>query len=144
MTIIEDYLKVLKTAYLFNVHLQRNNASISEVVLYVLKIINTLQNISNNPDVFASIKNLCELLIKQLQKRFHYEINSDFYNVTKRLKLLKLILFLYLLFEQAASILRVGSLKSWAQDNWSKDQYSKGFEALSRVYFQLIKRKKES
>ena len=101
MTIIEDYLKVLKTAYVFtiSVHLQRNNASISEVVPYFLKSINTLQNISNNPDVFTSIKNLCELLIKHLQKRFHYEINSDFYNVTKRLKLLKLILFLYLLIE---------------------------------------------
>ena len=36
MTIIEDYLKVLKTAYVFtiSVHLQRNNVSISGTLCF--------------------------------------------------------------------------------------------------------------
>ncbi len=40
--------------------------------------------------------------------------------------------------------MKVSVLKSWAQNNYGRDYYSKGFEALSRAYYQLIKNKEQS
>lgn len=40
ISIIKEYLTVLKPAYIFNLNLQRNTSSIAEVVLAILKIIN--------------------------------------------------------------------------------------------------------
>ena len=73
---IDDYLKILKPAYLFNLNLQRNSSTIE-----ILKIINIWQKIANNPGVSKSIKSLCEILISQVEKRFNYEITSDIYQV---------------------------------------------------------------
>jgi tRNA/tmRNA/rRNA uracil-C5-methylase (TrmA/RlmC/RlmD family) len=40
--------------------------------------------------------------------------------------------------------LKVSNLKNWVTDNYAKEYYSKGYEALIRVYYQLIKRKQQS
>ena len=78
---IDDYLKILKPAYLFNLNLQRNSSMIAEVVRSIFKIINIWQKITNNPGVNKSIKSLCEILISQVEKRFNYEMTSDIYQV---------------------------------------------------------------
>jgi hypothetical protein len=88
ISIIDDYLRILKPAYIFNLNMQRNSTCIGEVVPYVLKIINSWERIANSPSVCKSIKHLCELLIIQVRKRFDYEINSDIYKVFVRIYLL--------------------------------------------------------
>ena len=81
ISMIDDYLKILKPAYLFNLNLQRNSSTIAEVVPSILKIINIWQKIANNSGVSKSIKSLCEILISQVEKRFNYEMTSDIYQV---------------------------------------------------------------
>lgn len=76
------------------------------------------------PRVSYSIKSLCQLLIQQFEKRFDYEIKSDIYH--------------------AASILRVSVLNSWATDDCCKDYYSKGFNVISKAFFEVIKNKESS
>ena len=61
ISVIKDYLKVLKPAYILNINLQRNSSSIAEVVPAVLKIINNWETIASTTGISESIKNLCDL-----------------------------------------------------------------------------------
>ena len=40
--------------------------------------------------------------------------------------------------------MKVSNLKNWVTENYAEEYYSKGYEALIRVYYQLIKRKQQS
>jgi hypothetical protein len=81
ISIIKDYLKVLKPAYILNINLQRNTSSIAEVIPAISKIMNNWETIVATTGISESIKNLCKLLIEQFKKRFHYEMKCDIYQV---------------------------------------------------------------
>jgi hypothetical protein len=48
------YLKILKPIYLLNIHLQRDNSSIGEVIPAILNIINKLEIIKLTPKLSSS------------------------------------------------------------------------------------------
>jgi hypothetical protein len=70
------YLKILKPIYLLNIHLQRDNSSIGEVIPAILNIINKLEIIKLTPKLSSSCNSLCELLREEIKTRFNYELNT--------------------------------------------------------------------
>ena len=87
IAIINTYLRILKPLYLLNINLQRDNSSIGEIIPVVLNILNKLENIKMTPIMSTSCRNLCELLINELKRRFDYELNSEIYQVNLTLLL---------------------------------------------------------
>jgi hypothetical protein len=75
------YLKILKPIYLLNIHLQRDNSSIGEIIPAILNIINKLEIIKLTPKLSSSCNSLCELLREEIKTRFNYELNSEIYQV---------------------------------------------------------------
>jgi len=81
ISIINTYLKILKPIYLLNIHLQRDNSSIGEIIPAILNIINKLEIIKLTPKLSSSCNSLCELLREEIKTRFNYELNSEIYQV---------------------------------------------------------------
>ena len=79
LTLIQNYVAILIPAYLFNFSLQRQSATIAEVVPSVLRALSDWQIIKNKTSTIG-IK-LCDLLITQFKNRFDYELNSHLYQV---------------------------------------------------------------
>ncbi len=81
--IIQNYLCILSHAYFFNIGLQRQSATIAEIIPSVLKCISSWDSmkdkISNNG------KKLCNLLMTEFKTRFDYELNSHLYLVSQKL-----------------------------------------------------------
>ena len=81
LKIVNYYITVLKPAYKFNIRMQSNSASISDVIPYLLKIFNEWTKIMSSLKTTANCKKLCKLLIGEFKKRFDYELNSKLYQV---------------------------------------------------------------
>jgi hypothetical protein len=80
LTLIKNYVAILIPAYLFNIGLQRQSATIAEVIPSVLRAISDWNFIKNKTSPIG-IK-LCDLLITQFKSRFVYELNSHLYQVS--------------------------------------------------------------
>jgi hypothetical protein len=81
LKIVNDYIEVLKPAYKFNIRMQSNTITISDVIPYLLKMISYWKKQIKSDTVTASCKKLCKLLIKDFKDRFDYELNSIIYQV---------------------------------------------------------------
>jgi hypothetical protein len=81
LKIVNDYIEVLKPAYKFNIRMQSNTATISDVIPYLLKMFCYWNKQIKSDTVTASCKKLCRLLIKDFKDRFDYELNSILYQV---------------------------------------------------------------
>ena len=73
-------MAILIPAYLFNIGLQRQSATIAEVIPSVLRAISDWEMLKDKTSLIG-IK-LCDLLISQFKKRFDYELNSHLYQVS--------------------------------------------------------------
>lgn len=75
---IENYLKILRPAYLVNIGFQSSVSSIADVVHNILKLINYWDNFKTN----QTGSKLCNLLVSAFKQRFAYELDSKLYQVT--------------------------------------------------------------
>ena len=85
LAVIKNYLSILKHAYFFNIGLQRQSATIAEIIPSVLKCMvewNIMQD-----KTLASGKELCELLVSEFQTRFKYELDFHLYLVSIIIKI---------------------------------------------------------
>ena len=139
LTLIKNYLSILKHAYFFNIGLQRQSATIAEVIPSVLKCISEWDIIKDK--TLPSGKQLCELLIIEFKSKFNYELNSHLYLVSF-LDTYNLQEFI-IVFSKASAVLRVAFLNNWAIENFGIESYNKGILALSSLTCaELIREKK--
>jgi hypothetical protein len=85
LAVIKNYLSILKYAYFFNIGLQRQSATIAEIIPSVLKCMVEWNIMKDKTS--ASGKELCELLISEFQTRFKYELDSHLYLVSILIKI---------------------------------------------------------
>jgi hypothetical protein len=85
LAVIKNYLSILKHAYFFNIGLQRQSATIAEIIPSVLKCMVEWNIMKDKTS--ASGKELCELLISEFQTRFKYELDSHLYLVSILIKI---------------------------------------------------------
>jgi hypothetical protein len=71
LAVIKNYLSILKHAYFFNIGVQRQSATIAEIIPSVLKCMVEWNIVKDKTS--ASGKELCGLLISEFQTRFKYE-----------------------------------------------------------------------
>ena len=95
---IKNYVSILLPAYLINIGLQRQSATIAEVVPCILRAISDWEVIKEKTSTTG--KMLCECLIAEFRLRFDYELNSHLYQVTNvyrkyLLNISNLIFYLY-------------------------------------------------
>lgn len=78
MTVIENYLQILKPLYLLNVELQSNEMTIGNLIPLLLKITYILERTQTTIDG----QKLCKLLVSEIKRRFEYELGSSYYRVS--------------------------------------------------------------
>ena len=81
LAVVENYLKILKPAYMLNINLQYNSSTIMDTIPGVLKLIHDWENISRNSSEIP--KNFCNHLIHFTRIKVDYELNSNLYQVIK-------------------------------------------------------------
>ena len=80
--VIENYYQILYDVYDANLHLQKNESVISEVIPLIITLIEgKLKRMS----LYGEPKKFCDLLIKAIYTKFHYELNCDYYKVASLL-----------------------------------------------------------
>ena len=67
------YFQILLPVYQFNLHVQKTESNISEVVPLLATLI---ESKLKRMDVTGSAKALCVLIIKGIDKKFAYELSS--------------------------------------------------------------------
>ncbi len=73
-------LAILKHAYFFHVGLQRQSATIAEMIPSILSCIAIWESMKVKTSENGRI--LCDYLIEEFKKRFDYELNSHIYQVS--------------------------------------------------------------
>ena len=76
---IETYLQILRPAYQMTINFQSNSSSIADLLVSIKRAIYFWENLN----VTGEEKELCQLLVQFVKKKFEYEINSDVYKVIK-------------------------------------------------------------
>ncbi len=74
---IEKYMQILLPAYQFNLVMQKNDATIGDVIPAVKIIISKWSRFNCT----GAYQDLCNNLIKQFNHKFDYELNSNVYRV---------------------------------------------------------------
>lgn len=72
------YFQILLPVYQFNLHVQKTESNISEVLPLLATLI---ESKLKRMDVTGSAKALCVLIIKAIEKKFAYELSSNVYMV---------------------------------------------------------------
>jgi hypothetical protein len=85
LKVINNYIEVLKPAYRFNIRMQTNSITISDVIPQLLRSIGDWNVLINSSKTTISCKKMCKLLISEFTERFDYELNSMIYKVIKNL-----------------------------------------------------------
>ena len=74
---VETYLQVFHNSYLLNVGFQSNESTIADVIPGIIKLKSELTRMELDPET----KRLAILIIKALNAKFDFELNSDVYKV---------------------------------------------------------------
>ena len=94
LKIVKNYVSILLPAYLFNVGLQRQTATIAEVIPSVLRAVSEWEIIKEKTSTIGN--QLCDLLIIQFRNRFNYELNSHLYQVSCRIYKFIELIYIYI------------------------------------------------
>jgi hypothetical protein len=125
---IEIYIQILQPAYFTTLGWEKNSASIADVIPQVLFLIDYW----NKADIDdKEAKELCFFLIHYIKIKFEYELQAPMYLVSFcESFIFQKFSFIFILFSQAASVLRVSVLKNWIYRSYSNGYLKKGLEAL--------------
>jgi hypothetical protein len=92
LAMIKNYVAILIPAYLFNIGLQRQSATIAEVIPSILREISYWEIIKEKSSPTG--KQLCQRLIDEFKTRFDYELNSYLYEVSNYMLLENFLYYL--------------------------------------------------
>ena len=90
LKIVKNYVSIFLPAYLFNVGLQRQSATIADV----LRAVSEWEIIKEKTSTFGN--QLCDLLIIKFRNRFNYKLNAHLYQVSCRIYKFIELIYIYL------------------------------------------------
>ena len=112
---LEKYFQILLPIYQFNLHVQKTDSNISEVVPLLATLI---ESKLKRMDLTGTFKAFAVLMIKAIEKKFNFELNSDEYCV--------------------ASLFDTKSLRLWTKRSFSIEYIQKALRSIVKVASEFL------